>query len=121
MKLYVAAHCRWAGSHVAAVLSERGHQITARWLSQPFGATTDYTPETCRDIAQQDMDDVCAADGLVLVAGPDRYSGGKFVEVGIALGTGKRVVVIGRRENMLMHHPSVEQVDTPEAAAERLR
>lgn len=120
MKIYVAAHCRWAGLYVAGVLQKAGHEITARWLHQPFGATSDYTPEACRDIATQDADDVATADGLVLVAGPDRYAGGKFVETGIALGMSKRVVVIGRRENMLIWHPSIEVVETPEKAAEIL-
>lgn len=64
-------------------------------------------------IAKEDADGVESSDALVLVAGPDRYSGGKFVEVGIALGMRKLVVVIGRRENMLLWHPSVMATDDP--------
>jgi len=53
-------------------------------------------------------------DALVLVAGKEKYSGGKFVEAGIAIGLGKRVVVLGRRENMLLWHPLVTSVEEPE-------
>jgi len=59
---------------------------------------------------------VLAADALILLAGPDKYSGGKFVEAGIAIGAGKRVIVIGRRENMLLWHPQVDRVDTVDEA-----
>ena len=39
----------------------------------------------------------------MLISGPDKYSGGKFVEVGIAVGLDKSVVVIGHRENTLLY------------------
>jgi hypothetical protein len=60
------------------------------------------------------MLDVMSCDVLVLIAGPDRYSGGKFVEAGIAIGAGKRVIVMGRRENMLLWNPDIDAVDTPD-------
>lgn len=47
---------------------------------------------------------------LVLLAGPDKYTGGKFVEAGFALGRGFDVVVVGRIENGMLHHPSVTNV-----------
>lgn len=116
MKIYVAAHCRWAGLHIAAVLRAAGHEITSRWLDQPFNPTGSVPLEERPGIAQQDAEDVIASDALVLIAGPDRYPGGKFVEAGVALGRGIKIVVIGRLENMLMWHPAIAQVDTPEAA-----
>lgn len=116
MKIYVAAHCRWAGNHVATVLREAGHQITSRWLDMEFKPTDQHSSNEKPAIAQIDFDDDAEADALVLLAGPERYPGGKFVEAGIALGLGRRVVVIGRRENMLMWLPTVEQVETPEDA-----
>lgn len=117
MNIYVASHCRWAGLHVASVLRAAGHNITSRWLNSEFKPTDHHSAEERRVIAQEDFDDVVAADGLVLVAGPDRYPGGKFVEAGIALARGLRVVIIGRRENMLMWMPCIESVDTPEEAS----
>lgn len=120
MRVYVASHCRWAAAHVASVLLRHGQQIASRWHSKPFLATTAHTKTERAEIAQEDRDDVFAADALVLVSGPDKYSGGKFVEAGIAIGLQKTVIVIGRRENMLLWLPSVIAVDSPEAAAEVL-
>lgn len=113
MKIYVASHDRWSALHIAGVLSEKGHAITSRWVHQTFSATETYAEADRQRIAREDMEDVLAADMLVLVAGPDKYPGGKFVEAGIALGAGKRVVVIGRRENMLLWHPAIARVDDP--------
>lgn len=120
MKIYVASHDRWAAAHAASVLSSAGHTITSRWHGKEFLQTSEHTVEERVAIATEDYEDVAAADALVLIAGPDRYSGGKFVETGIALGMGKHVVVIGRRENMLIWLPAIKQVDDPQGAADLL-
>lgn len=117
MKVYVASHDRWAACHVASVLEAHGHAITSKWHYKEFKASQEHTPDERECIAEDDVSDVNRADALVLIAGPDRYSGGKFVEAGIALAWGKRVVIIGRRENMLLWLPSIQAVDTPELAA----
>lgn len=117
MKVYVASHCRWAAQHVADMLSESSRiEITSRWHYKAFNPTETHTEQERFEIAQEDFDDVTEADVLVLIAGSERYPGGKFVETGIALGQGKQVIVIGRRENMLIWLPSIIQVNTPEDA-----
>jgi nucleoside 2-deoxyribosyltransferase len=40
--------------------------------------------------------------------GTPSTGGGRHVEFGYALAKGKRVVVIGERENVFHHHPSVK-------------
>jgi hypothetical protein len=120
MRVYIASHCRWAGLYAAARFEQLGHEVTARWLHEPFGATGDYSEAERQRIARMDADDVARADALVLIAGPDKYSGGKFIEAGIAIGMGKRVVIIGRRENMLLWLPEIECFNTPEDAARAL-
>lgn len=120
MKVYVASHCRWAGLYVAGVLETFGIEITSGWLHLPFNPTGSYTDAEKRDIAEMDFNDVRDAAAVVLVAGPDKYSGGKFVEAGIAMGLGRRVVVIGRRENMLLWHHRVEVVADAHEAAKKL-
>ena len=114
MHIYVAAHCRWAASYIASILRSSGHVVTSRWLDEPFHTTASYPDEERRRVAEMDRADVFASDLLVLVAGPDKYSGGKFVEAGIAIGLNKPVVVLGRRENMLLYVSNVKVVDTPE-------
>jgi nucleoside 2-deoxyribosyltransferase len=117
MKIYVASHDRQSASSSAAILAEAGHQVTSRWHEKAFLKTEEHTVEERIAIAVEDFEDVTAANALVLVAGPERYSGGKFVETGIALGQRKPVVIIGRRENMLMWLPEIMSVDSPEMAA----
>lgn len=120
MKVYVAGHSRWECLHVASTLILAGHSIESTWLAEPFDATANYTEQEREEIALQDLRDIGRADAIALVAGPEKYAGGKFVEVGYGLALRKYIVVIGRRENMLMWHPLIKCVDTPEEAAQLL-
>lgn len=113
MKVYIASHCWWAGLYCAHILEAMGHKITSRWLHLPFNSTETYSEASRADLAVMDYDDVVRSDALLLVAGPDRYSGGKFVETGIAMGIGLPITVLGRRENMLMWLPPVRVIDHP--------
>lgn len=112
MKIYVACHCVKLGNEVAQRLIMNGHQITSSWLQDPFLPTHDYTIDDRRRIAENDINDIDAADAVVLVAGPDKYPGGKFMEAGYGLGAGKLVFVYGRRENMLTWYPAITHIDT---------
>lgn len=107
MKIYVASHSKEAAQDAAACLRRNGHDITSRWYDEEFLPTESYTVERRQQIAIEDVADVAAADALVLIAGPEKYSGGKFVEAGVAIGQNKPVYVLGRRENMLLWHPVV--------------
>ena len=112
MYLYIAGQNREEANEVAdACMGRNGHIITSRWISKPFNRTHDHTIPERNIIAQEDFDDVTAADAVVLISCEHRIPSGKFVEVGIALGQNKPIYVIGHRENMLMWHPSVEQFD----------
>lgn len=115
MKIYVASHSRELAQKMADDLADQGYTITSRWHGKEFHPTEHHTVNERRAIAQEDYDDICAADALVLIAGEEKYSGGKFVEAGIAIGQGKPVYVYGRRENMLMWLPAVN--DFSEIAA----
>lgn len=99
---------------MAKLCSEVGHEIIARWLNAEFNRTETYTKSDRVKIAKEDSDDVTAADALVLCASPRRIPGGKFVEAGIAIGQGKRVFILGHRENMLMWHPLTTQFNSVE-------
>lgn len=104
MKLYIAGHSQERARSVAKLCSEAGHEITSRWLEEDFSKTPTYTDDDREKIAGIDVDDVMAADALVLLPSPRRIPGGKFVEVGVAIGVGIPVYILGHRENMLMHH-----------------
>lgn len=118
MRIYVASHSQELAKDAAKAFREAGHEICARWINDTFAPTNEYLESDRVRIAQEDADDVAACDALVLLAGPDRYPGGKFVEAGIALGLSKKMIVVGRRENMLLWHKSIQQVaDLAEAIA----
>lgn len=77
-----------------------------------FEPTATYTEAQREAVAQMDLEDIKGSDALILLAGPEKYSGGKFVEAGYAMGKGKPVVIVGRRENMLLWLPSIIQVNS---------
>lgn len=110
-KVYIASHSKDLAIEARDVLVSKGCEVISTWLDGEFKRTAEYTEAERRDIAARDAAEVYRADMLVLIAGDQYFAGGKFVEAGIALGLGRRVVVVGRRENMLLWHPVVEQVD----------
>lgn len=114
MKIYVAAHSQDDARKVAEKLSEAGHEITSTWLQKDFSRTSSYTEFQREQIANKDAHEVMNSDALVLLASPYRVPGGKFVEVGVALGLRKPIYLLGHRENMLMWHYLVQQFNSVE-------
>lgn len=105
MKLYIAAHSQEEARKVATLCEDQGHVITSSWLNEDFSRTSSYTEDDKRKIAVKDVNEVLESDALVLLPSPMRIPGGKFVEVGVALGARMHVYILGHRENMLMWHP----------------
>ena len=69
--------------------------------------------------AKDDYEDVQAADVVISFTEAPRSSanrGGRHVEYGIALAMGKRVMVVGHRENIFHWLPTVEFYTTPNQA-----
>lgn len=108
MKLYIAGHSQDEARAVAKIMSEAGHTITSRWLEEDFSKTGQYTDADKESVANIDVEDVKSCDAMVFIASPRRVAGGKFVEAGIAIGLGKKVHILGHRENILMWHPLTE-------------
>jgi hypothetical protein len=116
-KVYLAsAYSRRAEMRaIAAALIAAGHDITARWIdgrheTPSAGMAVDST-EHLGWAADEDVEDVAASDAVVSVTGGgDRSRGGRHVEAGIAIGLGKRRIVLGEREHVFDHRRDVEQV-----------
>lgn len=132
MKVYLAArHSRRLElCGYRTQLGQMGIEVTSRWLNgkhqiddhgQPIGDDGEKwvedegsgtAPARLRQhFAQEDVADVLAADTLIAFTEVPRAStsrGGRHVELGIAIGTGKRIVVIGPRENVFTWLPQVE-------------
>ena len=118
MKIYLAARYSrmeelrgYAGELVAA-----GHVITARWIRGGNGI-----PETAvvdmesQRFALEDFRDLQVADAVISWTEPPRVEstarGGRHVEFGLALAMGKRLLVVGPRENLFHTMPNVRQFD----------
>ena len=110
MKVSLAAADKDRAVRLAEALIEAGHEITSSWLCQVFKRTREHTATERAQIALRDCREVRDCDVLVLLDSPQNVPGGKFVETGLALAYGKRVIVSGRRENMLLRLPVIQQV-----------
>lgn len=116
MKVYLAARYsrRDQMRRVAAVLQTAGHQVTSRWLESEWvnrpNESSAAPPEYRATYAVIDLEDVDAADVVLnfTEAPGDGSRGGRHVEFGYALAKGKRLIVVGYRENLFHEHPRVE-------------
>jgi hypothetical protein len=131
MRWYIAARfdrCNEMNGY-AQQLRQSGHIVDCRWLqglhqihpgaaeieSGGFSDTPDGIPMIARPFAEDDVQDIKAADGIILFSEPpSTYSkrGGRHVEFGLAMGLGKTLVVIGPRENVFHCLPFVYQFTT---------
>jgi len=106
-----------------------GHTVTSRWLlygthvlaSDSKYYLDDGVPLAMSFFAQEDYEDIKASDALVFFSEPLFFSeppdtaskrGGRHVEFGMALAWGKRLVIIGPRENVFHCLPQVERYRT---------
>ena len=132
MRIYIAARFshRPECNELAHKLMALGHTITSRWVKPdsdhvvPTGLSRQVADSERQRFALEDIEDVLAADCMVsLMEEPRNLSrGGRHVEFGIALAAKHRLCIIGPRETVFHHHPSVEQFDSVEAflASERV-
>lgn len=93
-------------------LISAGHEVTARWVEGNHQVADDEpTTELSARFAQEDVDDLIKAECVISFTEPARTGptrGGRHVEFGIALATGKRVIVVGHRENVFHSLSRVE-------------
>lgn len=121
MKLYLAGpwERRDVIARMALYLARNGHKVTSRWLTEHMEAET---PEMLVEQAHNDLDDVRAADVLVLdTRVPGSPRGGRHTEFGYALALGRRVILLGPRVNVFHYLEEVAQVDTPSALLRALK
>lgn len=101
-------------------LNALGYIVTSRWIEglhvlSPDGAANEHGDQGAGAIergqfATVDLDDVTQADTLIAFTEEPRTAsrGGRHVELGIAIGHGKRVIVVGPRENVFCCLPEIE-------------
>lgn len=120
MKLYIAAP--WVRQSEtrdrAEQLKSLGIEVTSRWLTEDPEA--EQTPTYQQERALIDLEDIRAADYFVLLAEHDSRTGGKHFETGYAYAIGKRVLVVGRHENVFHHLPEIVYVSSWDNAMTKL-
>ncbi len=109
MRIYLAARFDRSAEMVgvAGVLARAGHFVTSRWI---------HGRQNSPDLlsAVEDVEDLTRADCLVSFTErptegvPWAARGGRHVEFGVAVAMGKRLCVVGPRENIFHHLPRVE-------------
>lgn len=118
MRAYLAAAYsrRERIQKVAAYLESKGVEIVSTWLQETYSPTIDIRTlpgGINQALAEKDIEEIRSCDTLIFFAEeqdaqPPR--GGRHVEFGVALGLGKRVVVVGAKENIFHHLPLVEVI-----------
>ena len=103
---------------VAAILRAKGIQVTSSWLNEHWDAGTtmdQIPPKELSEFAAQDLADIVSADTLILFSMDPMIPGvrgGRHVEFGYALGRGKRIIVVGVKENIFHYLLRVKHCTT---------
>lgn len=105
-KIYLAA--RYRSRHIMrdwrAMLEAAGFIVTSRWINGGHDMDTDASNDEQRHgLAMEDLEDIDAADVLVLWNPREHHgngSGGRHVELGYALARRKPTIIVGERENV---------------------
>lgn len=119
MKVYLAA--RYSRNDemrgVRDVLQALGHEVTSRWIDQHGGDLLESIvaeklnaePAACAKYAHIDVEDLKAADTVIsFTSAGGGGKGGRHIEFGVALGLGKRLMIVGPRENVFHTLPAIE-------------
>lgn len=101
MKVYLAHNYAAKESlrAVKAALEAAGIIVTSRWIDA--NPEDPYSPITMREEAENDVADVLRADAVVHFTDNfgDRPGRGKYVELGLAVGFDKRVLLVGHEQS----------------------
>lgn len=123
--IYIAARFsrRPEANRLAWTLKMLGHSITSRWVLPegrheiPSGMSCQASDSERERFAMEDLDDVMSCDWMISLMEEPRGNGrgGRHVEFGIAIALQRRLIIIGPRETVFHHLPTVEHYhDTSE-------
>lgn len=114
MKIYLAASYirRDEMRDIAARLVHLGHIVVSRWLwinpSSPDDGVTCPDESISRTAAEQDLWDIEVSDIFICFTDGCPSRGGRNCETGYAMALGKRVMIVGQRENIFHFSELVE-------------
>lgn len=83
----------WLRQEIAPALELAGVAVTSRWIFEG------------PDSAEIDVEDVRRAEDIILFTNDFgfRAGRGKFVELGIAIALGKRIILVGEEDNCIFY------------------
>src|SRR3990167_1915762 len=132
MKFYIAARFERIDemNTFAEQLRQIGHQVDCRWLTgthqlhpgaEQLEGTTGFQDDgqgvtmLAQPFAIDDVEDLKKSDAIIFFSElPESYSkrGGRHVEFGMAIAMGKRLFVVGQRENVFHCLPNVRRFNS---------
>lgn len=128
MKIYIASRYgrRKEMAGYAEKMQALGHEITSRWIfgehelqDDKFNSVDDADrTDVGRQFAQEDLEDLKDSEMVICFtetpgASPGRNRGGRHFEAGVAHALGKRIVVVGPRENVFYCLPEILHYENP--------
>lgn len=117
-RVYISCHHPVPANELADALTAAGHYICSTWHREPGPRPAWDDAVAWADKAAHNFLMISSADALVLIAGDEKYPGGKFIEAGFAFGVGIKVYVLGRVENGMLHRTAIGKAkDTAELIA----
>lgn len=118
MKIYLSSRFehRHFMKRYAEGLHNLGHEITSTWID---GESYVETEDNWRH-AEQDLHDVIVSEAFVTFNGIDAESpgtGGRHVELGVAISTGCHLLLVGEKENIFHYLNDIQVIPHPEVEA----
>jgi len=108
MKIYLAG--KWEEHELIKTYADRlravGHTITLPWFEMHLGSTP--FPQAARE----DVQGVLDADACVFIFERELAYAGALVELGIAIGTNKAILIVGPAMTRCVFTSIIERVDT---------
>ncbi len=117
MKVYLA-HNFAARKYLQGIIelfTSHGHEVTSRWITDD----AHLLPEHAEQSAVHDLEDVEKCGYFILFTDQysDRPGKGKFAELGYAIRSGKRIILVGQDDSCVFYNlPTIRRVNTIEEA-----
>jgi len=122
MKIYIATKKQDVAVATRRKLKETFQDkvsFTSSWIDQESYGNTPICQKTA--IAKRCDKEVRECDLLINIADEANVPGGKHVELGVALALDKKVIALGRRENIFHYHPEVVFCETEDKLIESIK
>lgn len=125
MAVYISSSDSDDARMAAIELEAAGFTVSSNWHGKPFA---DETPEFPgdkagqREAADMNIAAIAMSDAVLMMVPDYRCLGGCYVEAGVAIGLGKRLVLVGdSRPNILLHASDAERAKTVKSAISLLK